>query len=325
MKNTAAGIWAHAKPAIKRRSFLAGVGALAALLPARSRTADAQADGAAIPARKLERLALSSSSYRANYDDPRFAVAAAMPRLSHLTFPAFVKERFGMRRVELWDQQFGPQGHTAEQCKLIRAAADQAGVSIVSVEVEDLPGLGQSDKAARAKALDECKVWLDKGRILGAGSIRVNVSRRNDPVDVDAAVETLRAAAGYARSIGLHLLLENHGGYTASIPAMIALVKSVNDDHLRIELDWGAWSAPGDRYADLQSAMPYVYLVSSKGEIFDETTYEHTSYDIGRIVRNAEAGGFRGVYSIELYATPAPRDTERAVRSMMKTIADNMA
>ena len=51
---------------------------------------------------------------------------------------------------------------------------------------------------------------------------------------------------------------------------------------------------------------------------------KYAVYDIGRLVRNAEAGGFRGVYSVELWATPAPKDTDRAVRSFIKTITDNM-
>lgn len=309
---------------MRRRSFLAGACSAAVPLLAAPEALGAPAADPPIPARKLERLALSSSSYRANYDGWRYADAAAQPRLSHLTFPEFVRREFGLRRVELWDQQFGPEGHTPEQCRRVRAAADAAGVSIISVEVEDAPNLGQTDKAGRAEALAACKAWLDKGRILGAGSIRVNVSRRQDPVDVAAATDTLRAAAEYGRSIGVRILLENHGGYTASIPDMISLVRAVNDDFCRIEIDWGAWTPPGDRYAAIQSAMPYTHLVSAKGEVFDETTYEHTSFDIGRLVRNAEAGGFGGVYSIELWATPAPKDTARAVRSFMRTIAENM-
>lgn len=307
---------------MKRRSFLAGAMALPLFAPHRALAQDA------IPARKLDRLCLSSSSYRANYDG-RFSDSNAMPRLSHVTFPRFVRDNFGMHRVELWDQQFGPEGHTEQQCKLVRAAADAAGVAIMSVEVEDLPNLGQTDKAAREEALVELKAWLDKGKILGTQAIRVNVSRRNDPVDIAVATDTLRQGADYARSIGLHLMLENHGGLTASIPAMIDMIKKVNSDYLRIEVDWGAWTpepggGPDDRYAALQSAMPYVFMVSAKGEIFDETTYRHTSFDLARIVKNAEAGGFRGIYSLELYATPAPKDTARAVRSMMKVVTDNM-
>lgn len=299
---------------MRRRSFLVGAGAALA----------ASSASAQVPARKLERLSLSTSSYRANYDGWRYAVETAQPRLSHLTFPAYTRDRFGMRKVELWDQQFGPDGHTPENCRKVRAAADAAGVSIVNIEVEDLPNLGQADPVARAAALTALKAWLDKGRILGAGSIRVNVSRGDAPVDRGAAIETLRAGADYGRAIGVKVLLENHGGYTAKIPDLVSLVKAVDHDHCRIEIDWGAWNPPGDRYADIRAAMPYVHIVSAKGEIFDEATYAHTPFDVGRLVREAEADGFKGLYSIELWSQQPPKDTDRAVRSYMETITAHM-
>jgi sugar phosphate isomerase/epimerase len=305
---------------MRRRSFLAGLSAVATSLGSSS----ASLAATAIPARKLERLSLSTSSYRANYDGWRYAVESARPRLSHLTFPRYARDRFGLRKIELWDQQFGPEGHTVENCRRIRSAADEAGVSIVNVEVEDLPNLAQTNPAARAQALAALKAWLDKGRILGLGSIRVNISRGDAPVDRDAAIETLRLGAEYGRAVGVKVLVENHGGFTANIADMVALVKAVDHDHCRIEIDWGAWKPPGDRYEAIQAAMPYVHIVSAKGEIFDEVTYAHTQYDIAKLVRNAEAGGFKGVYSIELWSDQAPKDTDRAVRSFISTITDAM-
>ncbi len=313
---------------MRRRSFLA----CAMAAPLVGQAAMAQTNAAlAIPARKLERLCLSTSSYRANYDGWRFADPAVLPRLSHLIFPRYVKERFGLTKVELWDQQFGPSGAagaaaaTPEFCRQIKAAADDVGVSIVSIEVESTPPMDQLDAAARDQTVDACKAWLDKARILGAQSIRVNVNKTKGVVNMDAAVDTLRRVAAYGRSIGVRVLLENHGGYTSDPHNLAAMVKAVGDDFCRAEVDWGEWSAPGDRYDDLQSAMPYAHIVSAKGLTFDEATYQHTDYDVGRIVRKAEVGGFKGVYSIELWNTPAPRDTDRAVRSFMTSISQNMA
>ena len=313
---------------MRRRSFLAGACAAAAPVLVRPCAARPATANLGIPARKLERLCLSTSSYRANYDGWRFSEPSATPRLSHLTFPGYVRERFGMRHVELWDQQFGPAGAAAatpEQCRLVGAAAAAAGVSIASVEVESVPALDQTDPAAREAAIAACKAWLDKAKLLGAGSIRVNLNKTKGQVNMDAAVAALRAAAQYGRSIGVRVLLENHGGYTSDIHNLVTMARAVADDYCRLEVDWGEWSPPGDRYADIQSAMPYVHIVSAKGLTFDEATYQHVEYDIGRLVRNAEAGGFKGLYSIELWNMPAPLDTDRAVRSFMKSIADNIA
>src|SRR5690242_20616077 len=107
---------------MKRRTFLlngalATAGAMALPLPALSQSGGSPA----IPARKLQRIALSSSTYRMNYDG-RFSVDGAMPRLSHTNLAAFAKKEFGITRIELWDAQFGPAGTTVERCREIKAA-----------------------------------------------------------------------------------------------------------------------------------------------------------------------------------------------------------
>jgi L-ribulose-5-phosphate 3-epimerase len=303
-----------------RRTFLAATGAVAF---ASLKTIPLLAQGA-IPAAKLARLSVSTSSYRANYDG-RFSVPTAMPRLSHRTFPAYIKEKFGITKVELWDQQFGLNGHSFAECRAIRAAADAAGVQVVSVEVEDMAPIDALDPDDRAQAVAEGKVWLDKAKVLGCTSMRFNVNRGKGEVNQAAAVEVLRQMADYGRKIGIIVLLENHGGATSTIPNLIAMVKAVNHPSLKAEPDWGAWSPPGDRYEAMKSAMAVAQIVSAKGLVFDPTTYEHTSYDVARLVKDAESTGFKGVYSIELYNNPAPADTDKAVASFAKTIADNMA
>jgi sugar phosphate isomerase/epimerase len=310
---------------MKRRAFIAGAGALAVPMLAGCQTTASASGGSGIPARKLDRLAFASSTFRAQFDGWQYAVPGVMPRLDMLTLPAYVRETFGVRKLELWGRQFGERGHTVEHYTAIRRAADAAGVRIVNLQVEDLGTLNQADQAARDKILADCKVWMDKAAILGAGSIRINVTRETGPIAFDAVVATLRQAAEYGRTIGVRILLENHGGYTQSIPNLIGLVQAVNHDFCRITIDWGAWAPPGDRYEAMQSAMPLNHMVSAKGTVFDEKTYVHSAFDVPLLVRNAEAGGFRGVYSIELWNNPAPRDTIRAAWSHIRAITDNMA
>lgn len=303
-----------------RRAFLTG-STLLALAPISGVPGRGQAT---IPNRKLERLSVSSSTYRANYEG-RFSVAAAAPKLSHRSFPAYVKSRFGITNVELWDQQFGSAGHTFEECRAIRLAADTAGVKIVSVEVEDMPRIDAVDRDDRAQALAEGKVWLDKARVLGCTSMRFNVNRTHGEVNQSAALEVLHQLAEYGHKVGVIVLLENHGGATSTIPALISLVRAVSNPFLKAEPDWGAWTPPGDRYEAMKSATALAHIVSAKGLVFDPTTFAHQSYDVSRLVRDAESIGFRGVYSIELYNNPAPADTDRAVQSFITSITDAIA
>jgi sugar phosphate isomerase/epimerase len=312
---------------MRRRSFLAAA-AGASVLPLLSgcETMGAGAPSSIIPQRKLDRIAIAGSVFRAQFDNWQYSVPAASPRLSYLTYPAYVRERFGVHKIELWERQFFPQGLAEAPYRAVRAAADAAGVSIINLQVEALPALDAGGAVERATVLAGIKSYLDKGRVLGAGSIRVNVTREGGPVNLDAIIDTLRRAAEYGQAIGVKVLIENHGGYTASIPNMIALVKAVNHDFCKITIDWGDFfGPPGDRYAAIQEAMPYVHIVSAKGFEFDPVTYEHSAYDIARLVRNAEAGGFRGDYSIDFFGPNPPQDPDRAMRLFIKTITDNMA
>lgn len=302
---------------MQRRSFLTAAGAMA-LAP----LTQAMAQGPAIPAAKLARLSISSSSYRGNYEG-RFNVPTATPKLSHRTFPAYVKEKFGVTKVELWDQQFGPAGTTFAECRAIRAAADAAGVQIVSVEVESTAPINAADPDDRAQALAEAKVWLDKAQVLGCTSMRFNTNPRGELSD--GAVDVIRKMGDYARTRGVVVLLENHGGATGTIPALIASVKRVNHPSVKAEPDWGPASSPEARYDEMKSAMAVTHIVSAKGLAFDPTTHVHTSFDVARLVKDAESTGYKGVYSIELYNNPAPADTDKAVAYFVKTITDNMA
>ena len=311
-----------------RRSFLMGTtlaGASGLAIP----FLRAQSDSG-ISKRKLDRMAISSSSYRANYDGLNTSIPTVMPRLSHLTFGKYVKERFGITQIELWDQQWGLKTHAAsdytiEQCREIKTACDTVGVRVISIEVGDITSLADTDPAVHEQAIKEGKAWLDKAKAAGAGSIRIDPNRQTNAGDVNSIVDALKQITAYGRTIGMRVLIENHSGYTSNIAHMLEVIKAVNNDYCAGELDWGKWSPPGDRYTDMQAAMPYVYIVSAKAEVFDEQTYEHVTFDIAKLVHNAEAGGFKGIYSLELYGSPAPKDTDRAVRWMMKTIADNIA
>ena len=314
---------------MRRRSFLTGAGASVIPLLSGCQTMGvaagaAGASSSSIPQRKLDRIAIAGSVFKANFDNWEYSLPAATPRLSSATYPAFIRERFGVRKIELWQRQFFPQGLTDPHFEAVRAAADAAGVQIINLQVEALPSLDAGGATERTAVLDGIKAWLDKARVLGAGSIRVNVTRQQGAVNLDAVVDTLRRAAEYGQSIGVRVLIENHGGYTSSIPDMIALVQRVNQPYCMITIDWGELGASSDRYEAMQSAMPYVHIVSAKGYAFDADTLEHNAYDVARLVRNAEAGDFRGDYSIDFWGPTLPADTERAMHLFIKTITDNM-
>jgi sugar phosphate isomerase/epimerase len=118
------------------------------------------------------------------------------------------------------------------------------------------------------------------------------------------------------------ILVENHYG-SAVIADAAAVVRAVDHPNCRALADWGnsAATSTAQRIADLSLLFPKLELVSAKGLHFD-ADYRHVDYDIGAIVRATEAAGFRGIYSIELWADQNPPDDPvRAAHTMLDTIA----
>jgi hypothetical protein len=312
---------------MRRRTFIAAAGASVLPLLGGCRTMGTGSAAASIPQAKLDRISIAGSVFKANFDNWEYAIPTARPRLTIFDYARYIREQFGVGKVELWQRQFFPGGLNDRNFAAVRAAADAAGVTVTNLQVEALPSLDAGGPAEREAVLNGIKAWLDKARILGAGSIRVNVTRQEGPVNLEAVIDTLRRAADYGQSIGVRVLVENHGGYTASIRDMVALVRSVNHEFCKITIDWGENTPPDDRYEMMQLAMPLTYIVSAKGYAFDPSTNQHTAYDVPRLVRNAEAGGFRGDYSIDFWgpAETLPTDTVEAMRQFIRSITDNMA
>lgn len=308
-----------------RRTFIAASGAT--LLPVMAGCAPRTfAPGAAsIAPAKLERIAVTGTVFRANFDNWEHSRADVLPRIGLLDYPAFIRDRFGVRNLELWSPQIALLGESDDDYRRVRDAVDAAGMHIVNLQVEGTPSLNADTPADRDMVVRSISSWLDKAHLLGAGAARVNVTRQTGPIKLPAVIDVLRRAADYGQSIGVRVLIENHGGYTASIPDMVALVREVDHDFCQITIDWGDWNPPGDRYEAMQSAMPYTHIVSAKGYEFDPATYEHSAYNVGQLVRNAEAGGFQGVYSIDFWGPKPPQDTERALDLFIRTITDNLA
>jgi sugar phosphate isomerase/epimerase len=172
------------------------------------------------------------------------------------------------------------------------------------------------------------KAWMDRAKACGASSLRANTGRGKAPFDVQRTGDSYRELAEHGKEIGVKALIENHGGYSADPENIVALVEHVDSPYCRSLPDFGNMSADhswGEREAFLKKLLPYAHLISAKGMAFDELN-RHTSYDVAACVRLAESCGFRGVYSIELWAPKGyyPANPIAAARSMMKTISENL-
>lgn len=274
------------------------------------------------------RIGATTVSFRARFPSTRpKGVAAVEPDLNLLDVPALFAERLGIRNVEVWSKHFG-EGTPAYGEKL-RAAAAKAGARIINVQMDEPPfDLSSPDAAKREACLAKTKEWMAIAAACGSPSMRANVGGgKNETFDPPLTLESFRRLAEHGASVGVRVLVENHGGHSMGDGVVTSIVKAVDSPWCRALPDFG--NMPGEvtmdqRIAFLSSMFPLADLISAKAMEFDKN-YRHITYDLGACVRAAEAGGFKGIYSVECWAPNYfPPDPFRAVTSAAREIGSNL-
>jgi sugar phosphate isomerase/epimerase len=289
---------------VLRRDVLAG--GAATLLATQARAADAG---------PYPRIGISSNSFRLMF---------VGGQLDMLHYAAFVKSQLKLTNLELINSGFAATDDA--YCRQVAQSIRDEGCRIINVLHTDRTVQPISmDPAVRQRSLDTIKRWMDMCAVMGSPSFRTNSSFAPPGAEPDALeriIACYKLLAAYGQTIGVKLLVENHIGFQSIIDNTVAILKGVNSPNCRGIVDWGNSPAKTDaeRVADCQKMMPYVDLVSAKGNVFDEN-YRHTAYDQAALVRAEEAWGYRGLYSIDLADT---KDPVLASRSMIATIQGNL-
>ncbi len=290
---------------LRRREFLAGAAATGAVA-----TQVLAADAGPYP-----RIAISSNSFRLMF---------VGGQLDMLRYAGFVKSQLKLTNLELISTGFAATDDA--YCRRVAQSIRDEGCRLINVLHTDAKIQPISpDPAVRQGSLDALKRWMDTCALMGSPSFRTNSSFAPPGAEPDALariVASYKILADYGQTIGVKLLVENHIGFQSVIDNAIAVIKGVNSPNCRGIVDWGNSPAKTDaeRVADCQKMMPYVDLVSAKGNAFDEN-YRHTAYDQAALVRAEEVFGYRGRYSIDLADT---KDPVLAARAMIATIQSNL-
>jgi sugar phosphate isomerase/epimerase len=154
---------------------------------------------------------------------------------------------------------------------------------------------------------------------LGSRMVRVNASAplaAAPPAPLEVTIESFRRLARTARSLGLDLLVENHGGITADPEVIVALVEGVGRDELKVLVDIGNFeplisvqmAAMQGReipevdvtplYEKVARIAPYAHLVHAKTHDFDDAG-RPLRLDVARALRLVRDAGFTGPVSLE--------------------------
>src|SRR4051812_4053486 len=133
-------------------------------------------------------------------------------KITNLDFPRVAREQYGIDAVEFVNQFFKAKARDSAYLRDLKTRADDHGVKCVLIMVDGEGDLSTPAKAARRKAVEDHKKWVDAASALGCHAIRVNTGSHYSPTDVGAVAESCAALTDYGAAHHIHIICENHGG-----------------------------------------------------------------------------------------------------------------
>lgn len=229
------------------------------------------------------------------------AIEARMIR--NLDFPRIAREQFSIEGLEfvngLWEAP--TQDYVAE----LKQNMERFGSKGVMIMCDGEGLMGHSNPALRRKAADNHRKWVDIAAELGCHAIRTNMYGEREPstpAEIERLIEycadSFTRLAQYAKSAGLNVMVENHGGASSNPDVLVKLMKTVNLPNLGILPDFGNFPSQIDRYDAIRKMMPYAKGASFKCYDFGPDGKEK-AFDMDRVMKTVLDSGYHGWVGIE--------------------------
>jgi sugar phosphate isomerase/epimerase len=229
-------------------------------------------------------------------------------KITNLDFPELAKKEFGISIVEYVNQFFKDKAEDKTYLAELLKRAKDNGVSNHLIMIDGEGGLGDTDAAARNKAVENHYKWVEAAKYLGCKTIRVNAFGRGSNEDVaKAAIEGLGKLGEFAAKTKINVIVENHGGSSSNGQWLSGVMKQVNLKNVGTLPDFGNFcitrkdggcAESYDRYQGTQELMPFAKGVSAKTYDFDEKG-NCIETDYAKILKIVKTSGFRGIAGIE--------------------------
>ncbi len=195
-----------------------------------------------------------------------------------------------------------------EVVKKLKAESEKYGVKNLLIMIDGEGNLASSDESHVNTAFENHKKWVDAAKALGCHSIRVNAHGEGTYDEVmEQAVIGLTKLSEYAKTQGINVLVENHGGYTSNGQWLASVMAKVNMSNCGTLPDFGNFCIKSnvdgceeeyDKYKGVKELMPYAKAVSAKSYDFDENGNE-TVIDYLKILQIVKDAGYSGYIGVE--------------------------
>lgn len=269
-----------------------------------------------------------------------FRGQSGVAKLDPLKFAEIAKKDYDIAAVEYVNSFYKDHKKDDAYLKDLKKVADDQGVLSVLIMCDGEGALGDADVKKREVAVDNHKRWVEWAKYLGCHSIRVNAhSSGSYDEQLDRAADGLRKLSEFGDTMGINVIVENHGGLSSHGAWLAGVMKKVDHRRCGTLPDFGNFTVrradknkPGDkdevydRYKGVDELMPWAKGVSAKSHDFDAKGNEiHTDYRkmLEIVVKKHQYHGYIGIEYEGSKISEA--DGIRATKKLLETVMAEMS
>lgn len=257
---------------------------------------------------------------------------------THLDFAAKAKEEYGISTVEYVNGLFGNSrtdfkeaGQDPAYLKEMLTRSKDAGVTNHLIMVDEEGPLAGVDEKERLQAVENHKKWIEAAKFLECRTVRLNLHGEGTTERKKvASIDSLARLGEFASTMGLNIVVENHGGDSSKGFWLASIMKEVGRDNVGTLPDFGnfcithPWGTTQpecdeqyDRYKGIEELLPFAKGVSAKTYDFDANG-EQPKMDYKRLIALVKQSGFSGYIGVEYEGFNQPE--EEGIRNTIKLL-----
>lgn len=225
-----------------------------------------------------------------------------------------------VRAVELTGYYFAQT--TAQYLADLKGRCTRLGLDVSGTAINN--NFCTTDAARLKEDIAHVKRWIEHTSRLGGKTVRIfaGTVANNDKEERARAqaVSAIQEVCDHAGQFGVYVALENHGGITATIDQMLAIVKAVKHSWFGVNLDTGNFHS-ADPYADLARLAPYAVVVQIKTEI-QRAGKKPEDADLRRLTELLRKANYRGYVALEYEAREDPRKAVPVAAAALRKLMD---
>ncbi|WP_128543468.1 sugar phosphate isomerase/epimerase family protein [Larkinella soli] len=304
---------------LSRRIFLQQIGALAAA-------------SATLPV--LADISAKKPFFEISLAEWSLHKALFAKKITNLDFPEITRKEFDIEIVEYVNQFFKDKAKDTTYLKDLLTRCKDNGIRNHLIMIDAEGYLGDTDTAKRNEAVENHKKWVECAKYLGCKTIRVNSFGRGTAEEVaQAAVEGLGKLGEFAKTMGINVIVENHGSYSSNGQWLTGVMKQVNMKNVGVLPDFGnfcikrsdgsEWGGKCveeyDKYKGVAEMMPFAKGVSAKTYDFDAAG-NCVETDYNRMMKIVKDSGFKGIAGIEFEGSMDEYEGIRKTKALLERV-----